>query len=471
MQRIERSWDERGEVRFICLEDLVSQDHLLRKIEKAVDFNEIYPLVEQYYCEDNGRPAADPVMLVKMVLLQHLYGIRSLRQTVKEIEVNIAYRWFLGMGIDTAVQHFATVSYAFATRFPGELCEKIFAWILEAAVAKKYVRAETVFIDGTHIKASANKNKKRKELAAATARVYNEQLWEEINADRESHEKKPLKDKPDEPPAEKETTVSTTDPDCGVFRKGENEVQFAYEAHTACDTYGFVLGYEVTPGNVHDSVAFDKVYDKVTGTFPEIRTITMDSAYRTPWICKRVFGDGRQASLPYKCPMTKDGFFKKYEYVYDEYYDCIICPNNQVLQYSTTNRDGYREYKSNPKSCVNCPHRSMCTESKNHQKVVTRHVWEDYIELADDFRYTPEGRRSYARRKETIERVFADAKEKHAMRYTHIRGLARVKRWVGLKFATMNLKKLATWAAILLDSYRLLRLFCSFYMLNPSSAT
>lgn len=67
------------------------------------------------------------------------------------------------------------------------------------------------------------------------------------------------------------------------------------------------------------------------------------------------------------------------------------------------------------------------------------------MELADDYRYTPEGRELYQRRKETIERVFADAKEKHAMRYTHIRGLERVTAWVGLKFAAMNLKKLASW--------------------------
>ena len=445
---LERTADARKDVKIVCLEDLVPGDHLLRKIEKAVNFDEVYPMVEQYYCEDNGRPAVDPVVLVKIVLIQHLFGIGSLRQTLKEITVNLAYRWFLGFGIDTPTPHFATVSYAFAARFPNELSERIFAWVLEAAVGRGFVKAETVFIDGTHIKASANKHKRRKELAAATARVYDEQLREEIERDRQAHGKKPLKDKDDDDkgPPMKEVTVSTTDPDCGVFRKGEHEVQFAYEAHTACDEHGFVLGYEVTPGNAHDSVAFDAVYDRVTERFQEIETVTMDSAYRTPWICKRVFGDERQASLPYKCPMTKDGFFKKYEYVYDEYFDCILCPNDQVLKYSTTNREGYREYKSDPNICRSCPHRERCTESKSCQKVVTRHIWESWVEMAEDFRHTPEGRASYQRRKETIERVFADAKEKHAMRYTHIRSLTRVRSWVGLKFAAMNLKKLAVWA-------------------------
>jgi transposase len=442
---LEKKESRRDEIKIVCLEDLVPKDHLLRKIEKAVDFDEIYGMTEQYYCEDNGRPAVDPVILVKIILIQHLFGLRSLRQTIKEIQVNVAYRWFLGLGIDGAVPHFATVSFAFCTRFPSKIAREIFAWILDAAVARNFVKPEEAFFDGTHTKASANKKKSRKELAAETAKIYDEQLREEIKADREAHGKKPLKER-EEKPKVKEVTVSKTDPNCGIFRKGEHKVEFAYETHTACDARGFVLGYEVTAGNVHDSIAFDPLYDQVIERFPEIKTIAMDKAYKTPWICKRVFDDGRTPSLPYRRPMTKDGFFRKYEYIYDPENDCYRCPANQILNYSTTNREGYREYKSKAHICVDCPMRQNCTKSKNFTKVVTRHIWEEYLERAEDFRHTPEGKASYARRKETIERVFGDAKEKHAMRYTHIRGLPRVTAWAGLKFAAMNLKKLACWA-------------------------
>ena len=134
-----------------------------------------------------------------------------------------------------------------------------------------------------------------------------------------------------------------------------------------------------------------------------------------------------------------------WKYVYDEYYDCIICPEYQILHYSTTNRDGYREYKSDPKICANCPTREKCTKSTDCVKTVTRHIWKDYEELAEDARHTPFYARMYKLRKETIERVFADAKEKHAMRYTTLRGLTQVRNWVRLKFAAMNLKKLARW--------------------------
>ncbi len=74
---------------------------------------------------------------------------------------------------------------------------------------------------------------------------------------------------------------------------------------------------------------------------------------------------------------------------------------------------------------------------------MTRHVWHDYIERAEDFRHSSLGKKTYALRSQTIERVFADAKEKHAMRYTPYRGLPAVTAWVKLKFAAMNLKKLA----------------------------
>ena len=198
----------RNNMQLVDLEVLVPQDHLLRKIDRVVDFTHVYDLVEHLYCEDNGRPAVDPVVLVKMILVQHLFGIKSLRQTVKEIDMNIAYRWFLGFDLTTPIPHFATVSYAFARRFPSEIFESIFAWILEEAVTMGYVDARTIFIDATHIKANANKKKNRKMLAQRTARRYDQRLREEINHDRIEHGKKPLKDKDnDDDKGERQITV------------------------------------------------------------------------------------------------------------------------------------------------------------------------------------------------------------------------------------------------------------------------
>ncbi len=74
--------------------------------------------------------------------------------------------------------------------------------------------------------------------------------------------------------------------------------------------------------------------------------------------------------------------------MYDEYYDCIICPEYQVLKYSTTNRDGYREYKRNPQVCCSCPTRALCTRSKDSVKTVTQHIWKPFVDMAEEARHT-----------------------------------------------------------------------------------
>ncbi|MCQ2463308.1 MAG: transposase, partial [Clostridia bacterium] len=287
--------ENRYQYEMICVENIVPEDHLLRKIENAVDFTKLYEFVEELYCEDNGRGSIAPVVLFKMVLIQHLYGLPSLRRTASEVRVNMAYRWFLGYSLQKETPHFSTVSYNFRNRFTAETVDKIFSWILDEINENGYLTPSAVFVDGTHIKANANNKKKYEEEVPVAAKRYADELMEEINQDREAHGKKPLKDKddndknrPSKPDRNtskkklarrkkaakqaKKTVKSTTDPESGLFVKGEHKRQFAYEAHTVCDKNGYVLETVVTPGNVHDSVAFDDVYDKVTERFPEIET-------------------------------------------------------------------------------------------------------------------------------------------------------------------------------------------------------
>ena len=416
--------DARSEAIIVDLEALVPQDHLLRKIEKVMDYEWLYERLDPYYCHDNGRPGTDPVVLIKMVLIQHLFGIPSLRQTYREIQVNIAYRWFLGYSLLDEIPHFATVSYAFCKRFPDELATEIFEHILNKALNNRMVDPSVIFIDGTHIKASANKKKFQKEQVKKAAKVYSGQLRREVNAEREKLGKKPIEDDDDEqePPqggsSAQETvekTVSTTDPDCGMFVKGEHERQFAYEAHTACDSKGFALGVEVTAGNVHDSVAWDKLYDEVTHK-RDVQFVTMDAGYKTPWIAKKTLDDGKVPVLPYTRYTGKQDRYKPWEYTYDPVNDTYICPQGGILRHTTTDRDGKRSYRSTPKACVNCPCKAKCGANEKGQKVFTTHIWQEYLDLVEQIRKTERAKDIYAQRKETIERVFADAKEKHAMR-------------------------------------------------------
>ena len=347
---------------------------------------------------------------------------------------------------------------------------------MQEAIECGFVNTESVFIDGTHIKANANKKKVEIEYVKKEAKNYEEQLRKEINIDRLSHGKKELKESNKQ--EEVKRYKSTVDEDCGMFHKGEHARCLAYSANTACDKNGFVLGTNVTAGNVHDSQSFDGIYDKVTEKYEDIENVVIDAGYKTPAICKKVIDDNRKPVTPYKRPMTKQGFFKKYEYVYDEYYNCIICPNNKILRYVTTNKNGYREYVSNPNECRNCPFKNQCTKNKDNIKQVQRHIWDKYIEQAEDIRHTEGMKAVYDKRKETIERVFADAKEKHGMRYTRYRGLKRVTNQIMLIFACMNLKKLAKWKRkngylppILQNIYQKLIIFFKFGSMWASTPT
>lgn len=123
---------KREQMMMFSMDDMVPKDHMLRKIDRAINWNFIYDLVEDKYCTDNGRPSMDPVMLIKIPFIQYLYGIRSMRQTIKEIEVNVAYRWFLGLDMLDQVPHFSTFGKNYTRRFKDTgLFEQIFSHILE----------------------------------------------------------------------------------------------------------------------------------------------------------------------------------------------------------------------------------------------------------------------------------------------------------------------------------------------------
>ena len=444
----------RTQIQMFCMDDLVPVDHLLRQVEAAIDWSFIYDLVVEKYSTDFGRPSLDPVMLIKLLVIQYLYGIRSMRQTIKEIEVNVAYRWFLGLGIYDKVPHFTTFGKNYTRRFKDtDLFEQIFSKILLECYKAHLIDPAEVFVDATHVKARANGHKMTVKIAHEEALFYEELLKEEINKDREEHDKKPLKEKDDTKDDDddssggtssgntKEVKTSSTDPDSGWFHKGEHKQVFAYAVETACDKNGWILGYTVSPGNLHDSRTFKGLYDKIKDI--GIETLIADSGYKTPAIAKLLIDDGIKPLFPYKRPMTKEGFFKKHEYVYDEYYDCYICPNNKVLRYCTTNRDGYREYKSCGSECASCPYLSQCTESRDHVKLITRHIWEPYMEICEDIRHSTGMSELYKHRKETIERIFGTAKEAHGFRYTQMYGKSRMEMKVGMTFACINLKKLA----------------------------
>jgi transposase len=175
---------------FVCIEELVPEDHLLRKIHKYIDFSFILEKVRPYYSEDNGRPSIDPVMLFKMMFIGYLYGIRSERQLEREVHTNTAYRWFLGLGLKDRVPDHSTIS-ANRQRLQGSnVVQEIFDHIVFQAIKHRMVGGRVLITDSTHLKANANKRKYVVEQVTKSTKAYLDDLDKAVQADREAHGKK-----------------------------------------------------------------------------------------------------------------------------------------------------------------------------------------------------------------------------------------------------------------------------------------
>ena len=434
-----------SEYEFVSIDELVPEDHLLRLIDKYIDFTFLLDKVRPFYSEDSGRPS-DPLVLFKMMFIGYIYGIRSERQLEREVKMNIAYRWFLGLKFHDPVPHHSTISWNRQHRFKDtNIFQEIFDEIVLQAMNHKMVGGRVLFTDSTHLKANANKHKYTKQEIEVETRGYFEELNKAIEEDRVNNGKKPLKEK-EEVKKTKEIRVSTTDPECGFMSRENKQEMFCYLDHRTTDMkYNIITDVFVTPGNVHDSVPYLSRLDRQVQRFGfNVEAVALDSGYLTNYICKGLSDRNIFGVIAHRRFHPTQGLFPKWRFKYDQTRNLYICPNNQELTYKTTTREGYREYKSNPSKCANCPFLSQCTRSKNMVKVVTRHVWEEHKEKVRLNRLSKSGKILYKFRKEKVERSFADSKELHGLRYCRLRGLKGATEQALLTAACQNMKKIAT---------------------------
>lgn len=433
------------ELEMVTLESLVPANHLLRKVDAAIDFGFIRELTEGLYCPDNGRPPIAPEVLFKAVFVGYLFGIRSERQLMREIEVNVAYRWFLGLRLTDKVFDASTFSQNRRRRFDGtEIAQNIFDHIVEQAIRLGLVDGSVLYTDSTHLKASANKGRFDVELIAKSRADYWDALDAAIDADRAALGKKPLPPVNREPDV-KETKISRTDPDAGYMTRDGKPKGFFYLDHRTVDgRLGIITDTHVTAGNVHDSIPYMARLDRQRERFElDVKAVGLDAGYASAPIAHGLEQRDILGVTGYLRPSGRKGMMRKREYHYDAESNTYRCPEGQLLRYATTDRQGHRHYKSDPAICRGCPLLATCTTNPKGKKTLTRHVWADARERADGYRLTDWGKRIYERRKETVERSFADAKQLFGHRYARYRGLTGVK-WQCLLAATaQNIKKIA----------------------------
>ncbi len=360
---------EQAALEIVTLDSLVPKDHLLRKIDAEIDFSFIHDRVAGLYCADNGRPPLDPTCMFKALFIGYLFGVRSERQLVREIEVNVAYRWFLRLKLTDKIFDASTLSQNRRRRFNDvDVAQDIFDTIVEQALAHGLVDGTVLYTDSTHLKANANKGRYDVEKIAKSRSDYWADLDRAIEAERSLHGKKPLKEK-DREPVVKETKVSRTDADSGYMVRDGKPKGFFYLDHRTVDS--------------------------------------------------------------------------KPAFTFEEEADGYRCPEGQLLTYATTDRNGYSHYKSDPAICRDCPLLASCTSNAKAERTITRHVWQASRARVDAHRLTETGRKIYKRRKETVERSFADAKQLHGHRYARFRGIIKVRCQCLLAAAAQNIKKIA----------------------------
>jgi transposase len=455
----------------VYIENLVPQDHILRQIDKYIDFSFIRELTKDLYCHNNGRPAVDPVVLFKMLFIGYLFGIRSERQLVKDIEVNIAYRWFLGFSLTDKIPDHSTISQNRRRRFKGtDICQKIFDNIVLQAISHGLVEGKTLYTDSTHLKANANKRKFIEKEVEKSVKDYMSELDKAIDEDRIAHGKKPLK-KTENLPETKTIKVSTTDPESGYMVRDSKPEGFFYLDHRTVDSkHNIIVDVHVTPGNVNDVDPYLSRLDRIIETFKfNVKYVGLDAGYFTNHICKGLADRNIISAIAFRLGPHEKGKYTKNRFQYIKEWDVYACPNNYFLKYKTTTRQGYKEYVCDKETCSCCKFKNSCLTGKTEFRTIRRHVWEEFKERNIAFLKTDKGKRIYKRRKETIERSFADSKELHGLRYCRFRGLAKVSEQCLLTAAVQNMKKIArALAQLFFENFSMnhllkLRLFLIFY--------
>lgn len=417
-----------SEILMTTMEELVPEESLFRKIDKYIDFTFIYEEVKGLYCENNGRPSIDPVVLFKIVFIQAIDGIKSMRQTCKKIKVDAEYRWFLGIPFGVDTPHFSTFSKNYERRFKGtDIFEKIFINIVKQAIKYNLIDGTTFYTDSTHKKANANKNKYN-DCIVKNIKERRKWLEEEINEERIRQGRKPFEYK--EEIEEKHIKESTTDKESGYYHRDNKEKGFMYLDHrTVDDKCNIIVDCYITKGNVHDSEPFIERCEYIKETFKfDIKNYAVDSGYLTLDIKKYFIDNNIFGVFGYRRYGTSESRKEKNKYEYKKELDIYVeKETGEVLEYNgLIDKLGYKKYQNIDKT-----------------KIVRRHIKEEWNEQFKENRITETGKKLYQRRKEHVERSFADSKQNHGYRYAMYKGIEKNQNYTWLICAAQNMKNIS----------------------------
>jgi len=428
----------RGESLFYYfkLEDHVPENHLLRLIDRHVNFEFIRAKLKNCY-SDAGRPSIDPELLLRMLLVGYLYGVTSERKLVEELRMHLAWRWFTGLGFDQEIPHHSTFSKNRHGRFQeSNLFQEMFEEIVTRCVAAGLVKGKHMSVDGSFIQANADHHN----------RVPPEQLAEVAKVNRTVREylAELEEENPVEPPVEQQDKVSTTDPDSTYATKGGPARMGYYDNYLVDNASCVIVGVQATAARIsHESVAAQDMIERYRERYGyRPQTLAADTTYGNgemlQWLDEHgIAGYIRVKENPKGHPTDLYGI-DQFTYVPEE--NCYICPEGKPLKYVGIHpRDNAHLYYSTPKRCRECSQKSRCTRGK--YRIIKIHTCEEARQRARARAETPEFAISQrARRK--VEALFAELKNYIGLRRLRLRRMRFVREQFYLAATAQNLKRL-----------------------------
>src|SRR6266853_1533927 len=429
----------RGESLFYYfrLEDQVPENHLLRLIDRHVNFEFIRAKLKDSY-SDTGRPSIDPELLLRMLLVGYLYGVTSERKLVEELRMHLAWRWFTGLGFDQEIPHHSTFSKNRHGRFQeSKLFEQLFEQIVRQCVEVGLVQGKHLSVDGSFVEANAAKESRipREQLLEAaqvshTVRQYVEELEQQ---------------NPVEEPVHEQDLVSTTDPDSTYATKGGTPAQLGYYDNYLVDNHSCVIvGVQATAARMsQETVAAQDMLTRFTqwqGREPE--SVAADTTYGNgeflQWLANR-------SITPYM--RTRDSihrkrspFFGPERFTYEPGHDRYICPAGQIMNYGgRSHRNHAWTYIGTRKRCGPFALRPQCTSAAFRCLVIHQH--EPARQRARELANTPEFAKAQRQRKK-VEALFAELMNQIGLRRLRLRRLKFVREQFFLAAAAQNIKRL-----------------------------
>ena len=233
----------------IDMESMIPRGHLLRKIDAMISFDFIYEILASHY-PMIGRPSMDPVSMFKMLLVGYLYGIKSERRLVEEVQLNIAYRWFCGFEWGDTIPNHSTFSKTRVRKWnQSNLLQSVFHEIVRRCVESGLVDGKLMAADGSYLPANVSRNSwVDVELEVEESmQSYLDRLDEELAA-------QPGFKRPPARVVKKRHTTSLTDPDAGYVNHGTKRgVGYLMETTVDCK-HGILTGVDVYPANQRESL-------------------------------------------------------------------------------------------------------------------------------------------------------------------------------------------------------------------------